>query len=65
MSIDNKLDRYLKVKEGIRKKSRFWVTDFAKTKVNEKNVVKKYLILQTRNKKVKTKFSLDKKVWET
>ena len=65
MSIDNKLDRYLKVKEGIRKKSRFWVTDFAKAKVNEKNVVKKYLILQTRNKKVKTKFSLDKKVWET
>lgn len=65
MSIDNKSNRYLKVKEGIRKRSRCWLKDFPKAKVNEKNVVKKYLILQTRNEKVKTRFSLDEKVWET
>ena len=31
----------------------------------KKNVVKKYLILQTRNEKLKARFSLDEKVWET
>ena len=40
MFIDDKLNRYLKLKEASRKRSRSGLTDFEKTKVNENDVVK-------------------------